>query len=184
MNGLRSCTKVKTRNVSNMFVYEHPTINALAEFISNLVSPKEMAQTIRSEVEQMLSLVGKYSYDFPEHTPSVVLNKKMRGGDIVLITGTTGSIGASTLVELLESPKVEKVYALNRPNRKGLSLISRQKLAFINQGLNGDLVFSKKLVILEGDLGRPCLGLEQSVQREVRNELPIAPPFLTQARIF
>ena len=154
-----------------MFVYEHPTINALGEFIADLVSPKEMAQIIRSEVEQMLTLVERYSSDFPEHIPSVVLNKKKRDGDVILITGTTGSIGANTLAELLESPKVEKVYALNRPHRKGVPLIARQKLALTNQGLEGDLVLSEKLVMLEGDLGRPCLGLEESIQQEVCNEI-------------
>jgi len=120
----------------------------------------------------MLTLVGKYSSDFPEHTPSAVLNKRRRGGDVVLITGTTGSIGASTLAELLESPKVEKVYALNRPHKKGLPLITRQKFAFTSQGLKGDSVLSQKLVMLEGDLGRPCFGLKESVQREVCNGFP------------
>ena len=75
INGLRSCTWVNTRNISVIFVYEHLTINALGEFIANLVSPKEMTQTISSEVEQMVALVGKYSSDFPEHTPSTVLSK-------------------------------------------------------------------------------------------------------------
>ena len=171
INGLRSCTRVNTRNISTAFVYEHPTINALGEFIADLVSPKEMAQIIRSEVQQMLTLVGKYSSDFPEHVPSTVLNKKKRGGDVILITGTTGSIGASTLAELLESPKVEKVYALNRPHKKGLPLTIRQKRAFTSQGLKGNLVLSEKLVMLEGDLGRPCLGLEGSIQQEVCNKI-------------
>ena len=169
MNDLRSCTRVNTRNISTAFVYEYPTINALGEFIANLVSPKEMAQTIRSEVEQMLTLVGKYSSDFPEHTSSTVLSKRRRGGDVILITGSTGSIGASTLAELLESPKVEKVYALNRPHRKGIPLTTRQKFAFTSQGLKGDLVYSEKLVMLEGNLGRPCLGLEESIQQKVCN---------------
>jgi len=174
INGLRSCTAVNTRNISNAFVYEYPTINALGAFIANLVSPGEIAQIIRSEVEQMLALVGKYGSDFPKYTPSI-LSKKKRGGDIVLITGTTGSIGASTLAELLESPKVEKVYALNRLHRKGLPLITRQELALVSQGLKGDLIFSEKLVILEGDLGRPCLGLEESILRKVCEGFIIAP---------
>ena len=169
VNGLRSSTRVNTRNISTAFIYEHPTINALGEFVANLVSPKEMAQTIRSEVEHMHAMVEKYSYDFPEHTPSTVLNKRKRGGDVILITGTTGSVGASTLAELLESPKVEKVYALNRPHRKGLPLVTRQELALTSQGLKGDLVLSEKLVMLEGNLGRPCLGLEESIQQEVCN---------------
>lgn len=176
LNGLRSCTNVNTRSIPNVFVYENPTINALGEFIANLVSPNELAQTIRSEVEQMLTLVEKYSSDFPEHTPSAISNKKTRGGDVVLITGTTGSIGASTLVELLESPKVAKVYALNRPHRRGHPLVARQKHALTSQGLNGDLVLSEKLVILEGDLGRPCLGLEESIQREVCDGFVDVPP--------
>ena len=117
----------------------------------------------------MLALVGKYSSDFPEHTPSAVLSKKKCGGDVVLITGSTGSIGASTLAELLESPKVEKVYAFNRLRKEGPPLIARQKLSLISQGLKEDLVLSEKLVMLEGDLGRPCLGLEESIQREARN---------------
>ena len=164
-NGLRLCTRVNTRNIPSAFVYENPTINALGEFVANLVSPKEMAKTILSEVEKMHCLVEKYSPDFPEHTPSITSIEG--GGDVILITGTTGSIGASTLAELLDSPKVEKVYALNR--RKGLPLVTRQKLAFTSQGLAGDLVLSEKLVILEGDLGRPCLGLEESTQQEVCN---------------
>ena len=135
-------------------------------FIADLVSPGEIAQIIRSEVDQMLNLARKYGSSFPEHTSSTTLNEK-RIGDIVLITGTTGSIGASTLAELLESPKVEKVYALNRFHRKGPPLIIRQKLALISQGLKGDLIHSEKLVILEGDLGRPGLGLEESILQEV-----------------
>lgn len=178
INGLRSCTRVNTRDLSTVFVYEHPTINELGEFVANLVSPREMAQTIRSEVEQMLALVGKYSFDFPEHTPSTVLSEKRCDGDVILITGTTGSIGASTLAELLASPKVEKVYALNRAHRRGSPLITRQKLALTSQGLDGDIVFSEKLVMLEGDLGRPCLGLEESIQKRVRNGIFIAAPVL------
>ena len=129
----------------------------------------------------MFTLVRKYGSSFPEHTHSTALKK--RSGDVVLITGTTGSIGASTLAELLESPKVEKVYALNRFHRKGLPLIIRQKLALINQGLRGDLIHSKKLVILEGDLARPCLGLEESIRQEVSDGFIIAPSVLTQTRI-
>ena len=182
LNGLRSCTGVNARNISTAFVYEHPTINALGAFVADLVSPGEMAQIIRSEVDQMFTLVRKYGSNFPEHTQSTALNK-MRSGDVVLITGTTGSIGASTLAELLESPKVEKVYALSRFHRKGLPLIIRQKLALINQGLRGDLIHSEKLVILEGDLARPCLGLDESIRQEVRDRLIIAPPFLTQTCI-
>jgi hypothetical protein len=184
INGLRSCTKVNTRNISAAFVYEHPTIDALGEFIADLVSPKEMAQIIRSEVEQMLTLVGKYSSDFPEHIPSTVLSKKKRGGDVILITGTTGSVGASTLAELLESPKVEKVYALNRSHTKGLPLVTRQKRAFTSQGLKGDLVLSEKLVMLEGDLGRSCLGLEESIQQEVCNKMHHHAPTLMHTRVF
>jgi hypothetical protein len=131
------------------------------------VSPKEIERTLRSEVEQMLMLVEKYCFGFAEHTPSTPLSNDDRGGDVVLITGTTGSVGASTLAELLGSPKVKRVYALNRSHRKGPPLLARQKLAFSNQGLEEDLVDSEKLVILEGDLGHPCLGLEESVRNEV-----------------
>jgi hypothetical protein len=174
-NGLRSCTRVNTRNIPNVFVYDNPTVNALGEFVANLVSPMEMAKTVRSEVEKMFALVEKYSSDFPKHTPHAVLDKR-GGGDVILITGTTGSIGASTLAELLDSQKVEKVYALNR--RKGLPLAIRQELAFTNQGLAGDLVLSEKLVMLEGDLGRPCLGLEESTQREVCDGFTYVAPVL------
>ena len=133
----------------------------------------------------MLTLVEKYSSDFPEHVPSTVLNKKKRGGDVILITGTTGSIGASTLAELLESSKVEKVYALNRPHKNGLPLAIRQKRGFTSQGLKGDLVHSEKLVMLEGDMGRPCLGLEESIQQEVCNGDPSSrPPILIHTCIF
>jgi len=53
----------------------------------------------------MLAMVQAYSGNFPKHHPSVATPSK----DVVMITGTTGGLGAVLLAELITSNDVIRV---------------------------------------------------------------------------
>lgn len=114
------------------------------------------------KVFEMTQMAKKYCQDFTPHSGSVPLPEQ----EVILITGTTGSIGAHVLADFLALPSVSKVYALNRKNH--ISLLERQRDSFRMRGLDVALIDSSKLVLLEADVTQPDFALPVVVLHEVR----------------
>jgi nucleoside-diphosphate-sugar epimerase len=108
----------------------------------------------------LLDMVEKYSKNFRDHTPS----SKAPTGEVILITGTSGSVGSSILVKCLECPNVKHIYALNRPSSDP---VQAQKAAFAKRGFNPSLVDSSRLTLLNSDLTACDLGLGKSLLEEI-----------------
>lgn len=111
----------------------------------------------------MQELVTKYSANFPKHIP--LEDATLPQQDTVLLTGSTGGLGASILARLVQSPDVARVYALNRTNDTALT--ERQKSVFQGRGYDPALIDSPKVVLLEADLAEPRLSLSEQVFQEV-----------------
>lgn len=90
------------------------------------------------------------------------------GGDVVLVTGTTGNLGCYLLDALVSSGEVRLVYGLNRASRDGVSLVERQKEALRHRGLDARILQSPKVVLLEGSLTDPAWGLSAEMYEQVR----------------
>ncbi len=88
-------------------------------------------------------------------------------GAVVLITGTTGSVGAATLAKLVQCDDVLKVYAINRLSQNGSSLFDRQKEALSSRGYAPQSCEVDKVILLEGDITKlgPSLMDEVGVAR-------------------
>lgn len=156
-------------------VYARPTIISLAAFAHRIASSSDTnadaAQTLADKTAAMRAFVDKYSRDIPKHAPGAVSENEAEG-TAVLLTGTTGGLGASTLAELVALPTVRKVYALNRRDLKQReTLAARQRRALAERDLDADLVSSDKVVLLEADMTLPSLGLKESVVNEVRRSI-------------
>ncbi|KAJ7123111.1 hypothetical protein C8R44DRAFT_735702 [Mycena epipterygia] len=87
----------------------------------------------------------------------------------IVVTGTTGVLGSHILHEILLRNDVRRVYAINRVDRDGRSLLTRQTGAFSDYGLDTSLVRSSKLVLLEGDLESATLGFTGQLKDEIFN---------------
>jgi aryl carrier-like protein len=118
-----------------------------------------------SSTSSMLDMVAKYSVDFGSHVP--LEPTPVDAGDVTLITGTTGAVGASVLAELVSFPAVGRIYALNRKSTDGRSLYERQKQALEDKGLDPVIIESPKINLLEGDLIVPGFNLENTVLEQV-----------------
>lgn len=164
IGALQSASDANAKRAANEidqeFVFVHPTIQRLSSAIAALVDPS--AAIVHGKVN-IKDLIAKYSADLPA---SKFANKPTSTSDfVVLLTGSTGSLGAHVLVALLEDPKVAKVYTLNR----GSDVAERQRLSFVDKDLPTDLLASKKLVQLTADLSRDDLGLESAVLNEIKS---------------
>ncbi|CAE6415360.1 unnamed protein product [Rhizoctonia solani] len=113
-------------------------------------------------------MVKKYDSRWPRQPIcSIQLVQKER----VIVTGTTGGLGAHLLWQLLGSDRIERVWAMNRTSAKG-SVRERMFATFEDKLLDANLLKSDKLVLVDVDLEIPNLGLcdelyEEASSREI-----------------
>lgn len=174
LDALRRSSKVDTKVVPQNIIYERRTIFELASYLSELVSsdpgwvPSLSPEgLIEKKAREMESLLKRFSSSFPEHMP--IPGFPRPEGSVVLVTGSTGGLGCPLLAKLIEDPKVEAVYALNR--KGAVDLFSRQATAFKERALDVSLLTSPKLCLIEADLMASDLGLPSMVYEEVRPSL-------------
>ena len=158
--------------MSASFVYEHPTIERMAVFLSRVVADPHSAQGVDLPMrgQELQALVDKYTEGFPARLALHGSAYPVAHGDVYLLTGTTGGLGSNMLAQLLQAPAVTRIYAFNRPS-KSATPQARQLSAFTQRGLNTSLLSSKKLVYVEGDLSAPGFALGDELYREVRRPL-------------
>ena len=121
------------------FIYENPTVSRLASAFRG-------TSTNRSK-GLIQSFIDQYSVELQPERPNVIL-----------LTGSTGSLGANTLTHLAHSPRVLKVICLIRP-RSGLDGFDRQAQALRAQNISIDSALWDKIEVIQTDATSPRLGL-------------------------
>ncbi|CAL1703601.1 unnamed protein product [Somion occarium] len=172
IGALRSSTDPSAQkaaiHVPQDFVYHYPTIQRLAVAIVNLVSPTAQSNA-NAHTANIQEFIDKYSANLPTKPISSLGKQTDKGSEglVVLLTGSTGSLGSHILAALLEEPKVSRIYALNR----GEDVSGRQKLSFEDKKLATELLDSTKLVQLSSDLSRTDLGLSAETLKEIKTSV-------------
>lgn len=173
LNALEKTAAADPRAAPGSFVYQHPTIASLAAYALELAGGVQVqgmamdAEEVKQmKIDVMHAMLRKYGSDFQRRVASPARQAVVEGGDVVFLTGTTGWLGSLMLAELLQETAVERVYAVNRRGG-GVGLRERQIRAFEDRGIDGTLVTSAKLVLLEADLTAENLGLDAERLNEV-----------------
>jgi thioester reductase-like protein len=80
-------------------------------------------------------------------------------GNVIALTGSTGSAGSSILALLLKRADVKRIYLLNRKGTERQDM--RQAKGFKERGLNAAILEENKesIIYLDIDLARSDLGL-------------------------
>ncbi|KAJ3983514.1 putative aminoadipate reductase [Lentinula detonsa] len=165
-----------SRGVSENVVYNHPTIASLTQYLVGLSAQDPGSHQERSHEEAIQDMIALYSkgLDHP-----ITSNLRLNGGlnsinaptpAVVLLTGSTGNLGAQILAYLVSSDSVASVYTINRPSNR-VSIHQRHQERFQDKALDGKLLSSKKLVHLEADTSQPKLGLPDDVYEKLRESL-------------
>ena len=165
ITALRSDTQTRdaAQHVSQNFVFEHPTVHALAEAIVSIIHG---AASGKASVEEAITaMVDKYTADLPTPNDAAKRNEPLSQDLVVLMTGSTGGVGSHILATLLENVQVKKVYTLNRVSSASQD---RQRAMFVDRRLNTELLNSEKLVQLFGDVTQTNFGLSEAHFVEVR----------------
>lgn len=155
--------------MSASFVYEYPTIERMATFLSKAIADPNSAQgaDLATRGRELQAVVDKYTEGFPSRHAVNGSAHTSSHGNVYLLTGSTGGLGSNMLAHLLREPAVDRIYAFNRPS-KSSSSEERQLTAFKQRGLDTSLLSSKKVVYVEGDLSVSGFALDDKLYEEVR----------------
>lgn len=154
--------------VTQSTIYENSSVSKLALFIVGAVTNSDRVASASSRVDEIENMIKKYSSSGLTSTPSAKWDVAEDTTLLaVLITGTTGNLGAQLVDTFLRDGRVAKVYTLNRPSSGEKGIKARHEERFIDKGLDVALLSDDRLVFLEGDASGENLGLSDEVYREV-----------------
>ncbi|PPJ51355.1 hypothetical protein CBER1_10052 [Cercospora berteroae] len=152
-------------SVSPRVIYSNPTINGLAQYLSRGNDGDALAgaqQTSREEI--MEKMVQKYTSDLS--SKSARENNTRPDKHTVVLTGSTGSLGNHILQELIASPGVAHIYALNRSDDAG----SRQAKQFEERGIAADF---SKVTFLATNFGKDHFAIPDSTYNHMLQSVDI-----------
>jgi thioester reductase-like protein len=138
--------------ITNRIIYDNPSVNRLTEAVLG-INRVSNATTGDPELpqHQMQKLYEHYIADLPiTARPPTAPND----GRVVILTGSTGSLGSYILDRLLSDLRIRKIYCLNR-SADGLS---RQLGSQRSKGLRTDFPH-ERVRFLRYDMSAPYFGL-------------------------
>ncbi|PHH60603.1 hypothetical protein CDD81_1430 [Ophiocordyceps australis] len=154
-------TSIDHKAIVARAIYANPTPRSLASHLRALIDGKgPEGSEVERETKVLGELVEKYTRDLPPK-PATAKPDPLDHGQTVLLTGTTGSLGAYMLDILCASPNVAKVVAMNRGADGGRW---RQDSVCESRGLSPDM---SKIEFLGVDLSQPHFGLEEAKYHEL-----------------
>lgn len=180
--GVDSLTATRVRNVigkslelgnaslGQNVVYEHPSISALASYLLALSTGTAGQQDASEAAKQMWAMVDKFAKTIvPATSTPSGSQPAVQNGEVVVLTGATGSLGAHILENLVNDPSVSKVICLSRAGSHKESL-DRVFSSLSQRQRNLASSAAAKVASFAADVNRPDLGLDASDLESIRNE--------------
>ncbi|TAQ86891.1 hypothetical protein B7494_g4802 [Chlorociboria aeruginascens] len=142
---------LKGKQLGSNIVYERGSVRTLASYLYSVSQGGNGEDVDRTPL--MKSLIQKYS----------------SFGEIVILTGATGSLGAHTLAQLVNSHGTSKVYCFVRGQKPMARVLESLK----ERGIELEASSLSKIVALTADPTQPDLGLSKEMVDQFRNEISL-----------
>lgn len=139
--------------------------SSMAENLNPPTQPQLCADALVARKSAVDTLVQKFTAGFSV-PPQGLSSSSLRSppyesqGQVVLVTGASGSLGGHLVYHLAHMPSVKTVVCLNRENRAEPS--NRQLKAMRDKGIRFPESLMPKLHVLQTDASKPLLGLSRS----------------------
>lgn len=148
------------RKLGQNVIYDTANVAGLARYLDALRVDDLRPEDDENEIEEMEAMIKKYS-TFQKHVSG---SSPAPEGHIVVLTGSTGSLGTHILALLLTRPDVHKVYCLVRrenPQERVLEALRQRNLSVPD---------TKFPVALTSDLSKKDLGLSPDMFNKLQSE--------------
>lgn len=174
-NQLRALLPETAPRLPISIVEDAGNVKGLIEYLIALRNGREIGSKFRvgnSERDLMRRLVEQYS-TFNEPSSSLTHVSKS-DGEVVVMTGATGALGAHVLNQLRQNPRIARIYCLVR------GADSHAAHERVNKALNqrqlsplGSRSDTAEIVALQAVLGDPNLGLTDETYNEIAQEATV-----------
>lgn len=143
-------------DLSVSVVHNNPSVQLLAQYFEN-------GQTANgAEDARFQSEIGTLLEEYKQ-AMNKIPSEKSSNGEVVVLTGSTGSLGTHILEALLVNPNITNVYCLNR--RKNAQAIHEAKAKATQFPLSK---FRDRVIFVHADLHQPKLGLDEATYEALR----------------
>lgn len=149
-----SLSKRLGKSVSLNTIFERPSISQLVATFDQ--SSPSKSDGILSSTEVVNRMISRLESEFKSWAPrGADYSSLSTDGEIVLVTGCTGSLGTALLDALSASPNVTKIYALARgPNQE------RLRSSLERRGIDPVILDGSRIQWLNFSMSDPLLGLD------------------------
>ena len=152
--------------ITRDFVYQHPSIAQMARALRGIEGLNELTSHHKEQIEDFVKL---YSIQRPDSSPGP------GEGSVVLLTGSTGSLGSHLLAHMVSLPGVARVVCLNRPHAEEAGLeqdpYQRQLHSAEEKGIGIPQELWSKIQIFQTNSAMPFLGLEDVDYARLRGQV-------------
>jgi NAD(P)-dependent dehydrogenase (short-subunit alcohol dehydrogenase family) len=150
-------------------VYEHPSISQLARYLLDAKAGSQSADSDSPAATHklMLSLVDKWASQLVKQESDMSSQIPAPEGEVVVLTGATGSLGAHILDQLTRRSDVATIICLSRAKTHQDSLKRVQDSLRQRQRVLSPSAMSK-IKSLAADVNKPDLGLEKEEYESLR----------------
>ncbi len=161
-------------NLGQNIVYEHPSISQLADYLLAIKSGKLADVSAEQAHATMLSMVDHWASKVVKPTTATSSSSlpaaNGHSGQVIVLTGATGSLGAHILDQLVNNPTVTKVVCLSRAKTHDESLKRiQQSLLERERHLSPEAM--SKIQSFASDVNQPTLGLTAEQYETLRSEV-------------
>ena len=150
-----SRSSATAETITRDFIYRFPTVASMAACLRGDAVEEEV--DAHSSIEDY---VDRYTPTFPPHHSD---------GNVVLLTGSTGSLGSYLLASLSSLSNVNRVICLNRVSHEDPT--QRQKRSLKEKGIQLSPTAWSKIKVLESRSAASRLGLPEDDYVELRNSI-------------
>ncbi|TFK36292.1 hypothetical protein BDQ12DRAFT_687165 [Crucibulum laeve] len=177
-NSLAATPSVASSSLALDFVFENSSVDKLVRAISTVMAGKFKPVDVTLTKEQrrvaaMNDMVSRYTEELASYEHLAAEARELpptteSEGKVVLLTGSTGSLGCQLLHQLSNDDSVAKVICVNRPRDGGSEAARAYQLASMaRRGVAVDSVKWDKVVAMESRISQPKLGLTPEQYEEV-----------------
>ncbi|OJJ46414.1 hypothetical protein ASPZODRAFT_16181 [Penicilliopsis zonata CBS 506.65] len=139
-------------------IYRNPSVTLLARHIYRQASGPVDIESRTQAITRVLQHYEEQIDQLASNTPTNVVHPKTPPTvQVVVLTGSTGTVGSFLLDQLLKKTDVSHVYCLNRAQDSGLLQVSRNRERDLP-----DSFPSNRVTFLTADLTEPSLGLDKA----------------------
>ncbi|KAF2280128.1 acetyl-CoA synthetase-like protein [Westerdykella ornata] len=183
--------KLRGDRLTPSFIYQHPSLISLVGAVRKLIEGGHGSSPKRDRGAEMRALAEEYitrlHNDIRSANGASFHANGYPSGAVVLLTGSTGNLGAHTLEALVRNGNVERIICLSRASH-GEDLKVRQERANSMAGIALDSQAWSKIELLAADTQAPNFGLSNDqlrrLEQNVTHIIHLAWPMDFQRQLF